>query len=135
MACDYANRVTEDHEHPFGKGAIEGLAASETADDAAVRGAFVSMMTLGIPGDAVTAVMTDALFVHGLDPAPMPMIDRPETFWFVVGALLAADALALLFGPTGIRGFAEIVGMARGPACSDPPVFDHRRRRRQQPGR
>ncbi|MEM8787188.1 MAG: tripartite tricarboxylate transporter permease [Pseudomonadota bacterium] len=113
MAYDHAKRVTKDPDHPFGEGAMEGLVAPETANNAAVGGAFVPMMTLGIPGDAVTAIMIGALFIHGLNPGPMLMIDRPDIFWFVVGALLAADAFVLLFGLTGIKVFTKIVEMPR----------------------
>ncbi|WP_208991399.1 tripartite tricarboxylate transporter permease [Pannonibacter phragmitetus] len=74
MAYDHAKRVTKDPEVPFGKGAIEGLVAPETANNAAVGGAFIPMMTLGIPGDAVTAIMIGALFIHGLNPGPLLMV-------------------------------------------------------------
>ena len=69
MAYDHAKRVTKNPEVPFGKGAMEGLVAPETANNAAVGGAFIPMMTLGIPGDAVTAIMIGALFIQGLTPA------------------------------------------------------------------
>ncbi|WP_113913408.1 tripartite tricarboxylate transporter permease [Roseovarius dicentrarchi] len=113
MAYDHAKRVTKHPEHPFGEGAVEGLIAPETANNAAVGGAFVPMMTLGIPGDAITAIMIGALFIHGLNPGPMLMIDRPDMFWFIVGALLAANVFMLVFGLTGIRIFTKIVEMPR----------------------
>ncbi len=81
MAYDHAKRVTKNPERPFGDGAIEGLVAPETANNAAVGGAFIPMMTLGIPGDAVTAIMIGALFIHGLNPGPMLMVDQPDMFW------------------------------------------------------
>ena len=113
MAYDHARRVTRDPAVPFGEGAEEGLVAPETANNAAVGGAFIPMLTLGIPGDAVTAIIIGALFIHGLNPGPMLMIDRPETFWFVVGALSLANLFMLLFGLTGIRLFTRIVEMPR----------------------
>ncbi|SHM67217.1 putative tricarboxylic transport membrane protein [Roseibium suaedae] len=113
MAYDHAKRVTKNPERPFGKGAIEGLVAPETANNAAVGGAFIPMMTLGIPGDAVTAIMIGALFIHGLNPGPMLMIDKPDMFWFIVGALVMANFFMLLFGLTGIRLFVKIVEMPR----------------------
>ncbi len=113
MAYDHAKRVTRDPERPFGEGAIEGLVAPETANNAAVGGAFIPMMTLGIPGDAVTAIMIGALFIHGLNPGPMLMIDKPDMFWFIVGALVAANVFMLIFGLTGIRLFTRIVEMPR----------------------
>lgn len=78
MACDHARRVTRNPEVPFAEGAMEGLVAPEAANTAALGGAFIPMMTLGIPGDAVTAIMIGALFIHGLNPGPMLMIDTPD---------------------------------------------------------
>jgi putative tricarboxylic transport membrane protein len=113
MAYDHAKRVTKNPERPFGDGAIEGLVGPETANNAAVGGAFIPMMTLGIPGDAVTAIMIGALFIHGLNPGPMLMIDKPDMFWFIVGALVTANAFMLMFGLTGIRLFTKIVEIPR----------------------
>jgi len=113
MAYDHAKRVTKNPERPFGEGAIEGLVAPETANNAAVGGAFIPMLTLGIPGDAVTAIMIGALYIHGLNPGPMLMIDRPEMFGFIVGALISANFFMLIFGLTGIRLFTKIVEMPR----------------------
>jgi putative tricarboxylic transport membrane protein len=113
MAYDHAKRVTKNPEIPFGQGAMEGLVAPETANNAAVGGAFIPRMTLGIPGDAVTAIMIGALFIHGLNPGPMLMIDQPDMFWFIVGALLTANVFMLIFGLTGIKIFTKIVEMPR----------------------
>ena len=113
MAYDHAKRVTRNPEVPFGKGAMEGLVAPETANNAAVGGAFIPMLTLGIPGDAVTAIMIGALFIHGLNPGPMLMIEQPDMFWFILGALFVANIFMLIFGLTGIRLFTKIVEMPR----------------------
>jgi putative tricarboxylic transport membrane protein len=113
MAYDHAKRTTKDPEVPFGEGAIEGLVAPETANNAAVGGAFIPMMTLGIPGDAVTAIMIGALFIHGINPGPMLMIEKPDMFWFIVGALTLANVFMLIFGLTGIRFFVKVVEMPR----------------------
>ena len=113
MAYDHAKRVTKNPERPFGDGAMEGLVAPETANNAAVGGAFIPMMTLGIPGDAVTAIMIGALFIHGLNPGPMLMIDQPDMFWFIVGCLVMANIFMLIFGLTGIKLFTRIVEMPR----------------------
>ncbi|MFW8635717.1 tripartite tricarboxylate transporter permease [Cribrihabitans pelagius] len=113
MAYDHAKRVTKNPETPFGEGAMEGLVAPETANSSAVGGAFIPMMTLGIPGDAVTAIMIGTLFIHALNPGPMLMIDKPDMLWFIVGALVMANFFMLLFGLTGIRIFTKIVEMPR----------------------
>ena len=71
------------------------------------------MLTLGIPGDAVTAIMIGGLFIHGLNPGPMLMIDHPNMFWFIVSALFIANLFIFIFGLTGIRVFTKIVEMPR----------------------
>ncbi len=113
IAYDHATRVTKNPEVPFGRGAIEGLVAPETANNAAVGGAFIPMLTLGIPGDAVTAIMIGALFIHGLNPGPMLMVEQPDMFWFIVSALSLANVFMLVFGLTGIKAFVKIVEMPR----------------------
>lgn len=71
------------------------------------------MLSLGIPGDAVTAIMIGALFIHGLNPGPMLMIEQPNMFWFIVSALSIANVFMLIFGLTGIKVFVKIVEMPR----------------------
>ena len=109
MAYDHAKRTVKNPSRPFGQGAHEGLVAPESANNAAVGGAYVPMLTLGIPGDAVTAVIIGALYIHGLKPGPMLMAETPHLFWFIVGSLVLANLFLLVFGLTGIRIFAKIV--------------------------
>lgn len=109
MAYDHARRTVKNPSRPFGQGAYEGVVAPESANNAAVGGAYVPMMTLGIPGDAVTAVIIGALYIHGLKPGPMLMIETPHLFWFTVGSLALANIFLLIFGLTGIRLFAKVV--------------------------
>jgi len=109
LAYDHAKRSVKNPSRPFGDGAYEGLVAPESANNAAVGGAHVPMLTLGIPGDAVTAVIIGALYIHGLNPGPMLMIQTPHLFWFLVGALCLANVFLLIFGLTGIRVFCKIM--------------------------
>lgn len=114
MAYDHAKRVTKNPEVEFGKGAKEGLIAPEAANNAAVGGAYIPMLTLGIPGDAVTAVFIGALFIHGLNPGPLLMVEQPHMFWFTVGNLTLANIFVLIFGLTGIKLFSKIVECPKG---------------------
>ncbi len=114
MAYDHAKRTVKNPSRPFGKGAYEGLIAPESANNAAIGGAYIPMLTLGIPGDAVTAVIIGALYIHGLKPGPMLMIETPHLFWFTVGNLALANIFLLIFGLTGIRIFAKLVELPRG---------------------
>lgn len=109
LAYDDAKRSTKNPDVPFGQGAKEGLIAPEVANNAAVGGAFVPMLTLGIPGDAVTAVIIGALYIHGLKPGPMLLVETPHLFWFIVGNLALANIFLLIFGLTGIKVFTKIV--------------------------
>lgn len=109
LAYDDARRTTKNPEVPFGQGCKEGLVAPEVANNAAVGGSFVPMLTLGIPGDAVTAVIIGALFIHGLKPGPLLLVETPHLFWFTVGNLALANIFLLIFGLTGIRVFTKIV--------------------------
>lgn len=114
LAYDHARRTVKDPERPFGEGAIEGLVAPEAANNAAIGGAYIPMLTLGIPGDAVTAVIIGALFIHGLRPGPMLMIETPHLFWFTVGNLTLANLFLLVFGLTGVRFFTRLIECPRG---------------------
>lgn len=113
MAYDHARRGTRMPTHSFGQGAEEGVVAPEAANNAAVGGAYIPMLTLGIPGDAVTAVLIGALYVHGLKPGPMLMIETPHLFWFTVGNLMLANLALLAFGLAGARAFARIAEVPR----------------------
>ena len=109
LAYDQAKRTVKNPSAPFGQGAKEGLVAPEAANNAAVGGAFIPMLTLGIPGDAVTAVIIGALFIHGLKPGPLLITETPDLFRFIVGALVLANAFLLVFGLTGVRIFAKVI--------------------------
>jgi putative tricarboxylic transport membrane protein len=114
MAYDQAKRTVKEPSRPFGEGAYEGLVAPESANNAAVGGAYVPMLTLGIPGDAVTAIIIGALYIHGLKPGPLLMTETPHLFWFVVGNLFLANIFLLIFGLSGIRLFSKLVEMPKG---------------------
>jgi putative tricarboxylic transport membrane protein len=109
MAYDHARRTTRNPETPFGEGALEGLVACESANNAAIGGACIPMLTLGIPGDAVTAIMIGAMYIHGLQPGPLMMKTSAEVFWYIIGAMFAGNLFLLIFGFTGVKVFAKIV--------------------------
>jgi len=114
MAYGHARRSVKKPSRPFGQGAYEGVIAPETANNACIGGDNIPMLTLGIPGDAVTAVIIGALFIHGLKPGPMLMVDTPHLFWFWVGTLTLANIFLLIFGLMGIKVFAKLVEIRKG---------------------
>lgn len=113
LAYDQARITTKNPETPFGKGAYEGLVAPETANKGSVGGVFIPMLTLGIPGDSVTALFIGALFIHGLRPGPMLMINTPHLFWMIVGLLTLANFGLLLFGLLSVKPFSKIIEIPR----------------------
>lgn len=86
---------------PFGEGAYEGIAAPETANDAAIGGALTTMLTLGIPGDSITAVIIGAFYMHGLLPGPTFMITERKYFYYILIFLAIGTIFAYLSGLLG----------------------------------
>ncbi len=114
MSYDQASRTVKNPKVPFGEGAVEGLIAPETANNAAIGGAYIPMLTMGIPGDAVTAVILGALVIHGLRPGPMLMVDSPHLFYLIVMQLLISVVFLLIFGLTGVKVFTKLVEIPKG---------------------
>ena len=84
------------HPEEFGHGAIEGVAAPESANNAASSAAFVPMLTLGIPGSATTAVMLGGLMMWGLRPGPLLFEKNPDFVWGLIASLYIANVMLLV---------------------------------------
>jgi TctA family transporter len=80
----------------FGKGAIEGVAAPESANNAGAQTSFIPLLTLGIPPNAVMALMVGAMMIHGIVPGPQVMTERPELFWGLIASMWVGNALLVL---------------------------------------
>ncbi len=87
----------------FGRGDIRGVAAPESANNSAAAGSMVPLLTLGIPGGAVTAIMLGVFILNGLRPGPLLFRDAPEIASSIFGALLIASLVVLIIGLTTIR--------------------------------
>jgi len=85
-----------DRPERFGKGAIEGVAGPEAANNAAAGGAFIPLMTLGIPPNVVMALLLGAFIIHGLQPGPLMMTQRPDLFWGIVASMYIGNAMLLV---------------------------------------
>jgi putative tricarboxylic transport membrane protein len=88
-------RVSRNPEE-FGKGAIEGVAGPESANNAAATGAFIPLLTLGIPANVVMAVLLGALMIHGISPGPMLMKTHPDLFWGVIASMYVGNVMLLV---------------------------------------
>ncbi len=87
-------RVSKNPER-FGQGAIEGVAAPESANNSAAQTAFIPLLTLGIPSNVVMALLLGALIIHGLTPGPLLLSQHPELFWGVVASMYVGNAMLL----------------------------------------
>ena len=93
----------------FGKGAPEGIAASEAANNACVGGAMLTMLSIGIPGDGVTAIMIGAFIVHGLTPGPMLFQTNMEIVSAIFIGLVIVNILIIFLGSFGAKYFAKVM--------------------------
>lgn len=108
VAWEQSRRVSREKQS-FGKGSIEGLAASCTAANAAIGGAMTTMLTLGIPGDAVSAILIGALLIHGIQPGPL-LFQGNQSFVFTLVFLMAfAAVIGILLGLIGARPLAKVL--------------------------
>jgi putative tricarboxylic transport membrane protein len=106
-------RRSSKHPEKFGTGILEGVAAPETGNNAATGGAMIPMLTLGVPGDAVTAVLMGALTIHNFQPGPLLFRDHPEVVYPIFAGMIVAQFVMLWVGLGGARFFAKIINLDR----------------------
>lgn len=97
------------HPEKFGTGAIEGVAGPETANNSAAVGAFVPLLSLGIPANAVMALLIGAFMIHGVNPGPFLMRDNPTLFWGIIASMYIGNGLLLIFNIPLIGPFVKIL--------------------------
>jgi len=97
----------------FGKGCLEGVAASESANNATAGGALIPLMALGVPGDVITSVLLGAFLIHGLAPGPQLFIENIELVYAIFFALLIAALMLPVVGLAAIRMFSKMVMIPR----------------------
>ncbi|HEY7385188.1 MAG TPA: tripartite tricarboxylate transporter permease [Beijerinckiaceae bacterium] len=95
MSYALEKRLSSEPER-FGKGAIEGVAGPESANNAAVAGSMIPVLSLGIPGNPVTALLLGALVIQGIQPGPLFMTQRPDLFWGVIASMYVGNIFLLL---------------------------------------
>jgi putative tricarboxylic transport membrane protein len=84
------------HPEKFGKGAIEGVAGPEAANNAAAEAGFVPLLTLGIPSNSVMALFLGALLLHGITPGPLLIPRHPDVFWGIIASMYVGNAMLLV---------------------------------------
>jgi TctA family transporter len=84
------------HPEKFGTGTVEGVAGPESANNAAAQTAFIPMLTLGIPSNAVLAIMAASMMIHGVTPGPAVMTRNPELFWGMIASMWIGNLMLLV---------------------------------------
>ncbi len=107
------NIASEEEQKEFGKGSVKGLAAPETANNAACTGSFVPLLTLGIPGSGTTAILLGALIALNVTPGPRLMIDEPDIFWAVIISMYIGNFVLLVLNLPLIPYIAKILAIPR----------------------
>lgn len=102
---------TSKHPEEFGKGSLEGVAAPESANNGATGGAMIPMLTLGVPGDAVTAVLLGALTIHGFQPGPLLFRDHLEIVYPIFAGMILCQLVLLVVGLGGARLFSKLINV------------------------
>ena len=98
ISYNEAKRLVKNPQTLFGEGAVEGIAASESANNACIGGALIPMLTLAVPGDAVTAIILSVFYVHGLKPGPMFIRESAGSFHAILLAGFIACFVLLALG-------------------------------------
>jgi len=113
VIATYASYMIEkkvsNHPEEFGKGAIEGVAGPESANNSACQAAFIPLFVLGIPFAPPTAILLGALLIHGVNPGPMMIGQHPELFWGVIASMYIGNFILLLLNLPFVPFFANIL--------------------------
>ena len=107
------NIAKEEDKKLFGKGSVRGLAAPESANNAACTGSFVPLLTLGIPGSGTTAILLGALIALNVSPGPRLMEDNPDIFWSVIISMYIGNLILLILNLPLIPYIAKILTVPR----------------------
>lgn len=98
---------------PFGEGAVEGIAASESANNAVIGGALIPMLAMGIPGDSVTTIILSVFYIHGLVPGPLLFSQSPQLFNVIIAGGLLGCVFLLILGYSTAPMLARVVKIRR----------------------
>src|SRR2546426_9142076 len=102
------------HPERFGKGAIEGVAAPESANNSAATGSFIPLLTLGIPGNASIALIFAALLIHGIRPGPLLVAQQPQLFWGLIASMYIGNVMLLVLNLPLIRVWVRLLQVPYG---------------------
>jgi putative tricarboxylic transport membrane protein len=110
MSYDQAMKRSK-HKEEFGKGRLEGIGASESANSAVVASSMIPLFVLGIPGNLAVAMLMGAFMIHGMQPGPLMFQENAQLMYGIYGSLLIASLFLLIIGRFGLRYFCKAVNI------------------------
>ena len=113
LSYSEARRKSPNKEN-FGKGEIEGVAASESGNNGVAGATLIPLLALGIPGDVITAVIIGAFMVHNLQPGPMMFLTSPDIIYGLFMGLIVSSVFLFMIGSVAIRAFRYVADIPRG---------------------
>lgn len=123
VSYGFLKNVIKKPSRPFGEGAYEGVIAPEVANKAAVGGALTTMLTLGIPGDSVTAVILGAFYLHGLLPGPTFMLTEKSYFYLITIFVIAGMIFSYFIGIIGSNAMIKMLNLPKWYLIAFIPVL------------
>ncbi len=123
VSYGFLKNIIKKPSRPFGEGAYEGVIAPEVANKAAVGGALTTMLTLGIPGDSVTAVILGAFYLHGLLPGPTFMLTEKSYFYLIAILVGAGMVFAYFIGIIGSNAMIKMLDLPKWYLIAFIPVL------------
>ena len=112
MAYDVEKKLNKEKDK-FGTGVVDGVIASEAANNAVIGGSLIPLITLGIPGNTVSAVLLGALTVHQINPGPLIFTNNGAVMYSLFFALVVADIAMLLFERGGLKAFIKVLALPK----------------------
>lgn len=106
-------RKLSKHPEEFGKGAVEGVAGPEAANNAGTAGAFLPLLCMGIPANAITALLLGAFMIHGVSPGPTILERQPQLFWGVIASMYIGNVMLLILNLPLVGFFVRILEIPR----------------------
>ena len=104
-----AEKKLSKHPEKFGKGAIAGVAAPESANNAASGGAMIPLLTMGIPGSGTTAILMGALIMYNIQPGPLLFEDHPQVAWGLIASMFIGNVMLLVLNMPLVKVFAKVI--------------------------
>lgn len=120
VSYNYAQKSSK-HPEKFGTGIPEGIAAPESGNNGVTGGALIPMLTMGVPGDAVTAILIGALTVQGLQPGPLLFKEHAPLVYTIFLGMFVANVFMLLFGLSGLKLFTKVLSVPK--SILTPMIF------------